>query len=213
MRVKICGVTSVADAQFVAQAGADAIGLNFFKPSSRYINIEQAYDIVQSVGPFLTVVGLFVDAEIEQIQKILKRVPLNCLQFHGDESPEFCQQFDRPYIKALRMRDNLDLEFQMSRYSSAQGILLDAYHPELPGGTGKTFDWGRVPKSTAHHIVLAGGLTPENVSNAINQTEVYGVDVSGGVEKRAGHKDPCKVKAFIDNSRCMKPIPSKPRVD
>lgn len=200
-RVKICGITSVADAQTALNAGADAIGLVFYAPSPRAVTIEQAREIAASVGPFVTVVGLFVNADESYVRDVLANVGLHLLQFHGDESPEFCESFHRPYMKAIRMRPELDLAGAFDKYASATAILLDAYRPGVPGGTGETFDWQRVPKQSLRPIVLAGGLTPENVASAIQATHVYGVDVSGGVESAPGKKDSQKVEQFIYNAR------------
>ena len=207
IRVKICGITSVADAQIAVKAGADAIGLVFYERSPRAVSIEQARAIAASVGPFVTVVGLFVDAEKFFVQDVLANVALHLLQFHGDESLEYCETFQRPYVKAIRMRPELDVLNAINAYPSAVGILLDAYLPGIPGGTGETFDWQRVPTHASHPIVLAGGLTAENVALAIRSTQVngldsvYGVDVSGGVESAPGKKDPNKVEQFIHNAR------------
>lgn len=201
IRVKICGITSVADAQIAVKAGADAIGLVFYAPSPRAVSIEQAREIAASVGPFVTVVGLFVNAEESYVHEILANVALHLLQFHGDESREYCEQFQRPYMKAIRMRPELDVVKAIGEYPSSAAILLDAYRPGIPGGTGETFDWQRVPTQASRPIVLAGGLTAENVALAIQSTHVYGVDVSGGVESTPGKKDPQKVEQFIYNAR------------
>lgn len=200
MRVKICGITSIKDAAFAVEAGADAIGLVFYEPSPRFVEMETAADIAYSVGPFVTVVGLFVNPEKALVDRVVKQVPLNLLQFHGDESPAFCEQFSLPYMKAVRMRDELDIDNEITQYQSASAILLDAYKPGVPGGTGETFDWNRVPQNTSQHIVLAGGLKPENVREAIKITRAYGVDVSGGVESSPGVKAKDKVIAFIKNA-------------
>lgn len=199
IRVKICGITSVADAQIAIKAGADAIGLVFYAPSPRAVSIAQAREIAASVGPFVTVVGLFVDAAF--VHEVLANVALHVLQFHGDESREFCEQFQRPYMKAIRMRPELDVAQAIAEYPSAAAILLDAYRPGVPGGTGETFDWQRVPVQATRPIVLAGGLTPENVALAVQSTQVYGVDVSGGVESAPGKKDLQKVEQFIHNAK------------
>jgi phosphoribosylanthranilate isomerase len=201
IRVKICGITSVADAQLAVDAGADAIGMVFYAPSPRAVTIDQARLIAQSIGTFVTIVGLFVDAEKTFIDEVLAKVSLHVLQFHGDESHDFCESFQRPYLKAIRMRPDLDVEKAIKNYPNASGILLDAYRPGIPGGTGETFDWQRVPKDSAKPIVLAGGLTPSNVAQAINTTQVYGVDVSGGVESSPGKKDEQKVQTFIHNAK------------
>lgn len=201
IRVKICGITSIADAQVAVKAGADAIGLVFYERSPRAVSIEQAYAIAASVGPFVTVVGLFVDADKTLVQNVLAKVALHVLQFHGDESREYCEQFQRPYMKAIRMRPELDVMQAINHFPGASAILLDAYRPGVPGGTGETFDWQRVPSQLSRPIVLAGGLTAENVALAIQSTHVYGVDVSGGVESAPGKKDPQKVEQFIHNAK------------
>ncbi len=199
-RVKICGITSVEDALAATNAGADAIGLVFYEPSPRYVSIDQAAKIAKTVGPFVTTVALFVNADKKIIDSVLQQVPISLLQFHGDETAAFCEQFARPYIKALRMRDDIDVNKSISSYTGATGILLDAYAPGVPGGTGETFDWQRIPKNTAVPIVLAGGLTPKNIQTAVGQTAVYGVDVSGGVECAPGIKDAIKIQEFIQRA-------------
>lgn len=201
IRVKICGITSVADAQIAVKAGADAIGLVFYASSPRVVSIAQAHTIAASVGPFVTVVGLFVDADRAYVHDVLANVALHVLQFHGDESSEFCEQFQRPYMKAIRMRPDVDVMQAIENYTNAAAILLDAYRPGVPGGTGETFDWQRVPAQSPRPIVLAGGLTADNVALAIQSTQVYGVDVSGGVEFAPGQKDARKVEQFIYNAR------------
>ena len=201
IRIKICGITSVEDAQLAFSAGADAIGLVFYAQSPRAVSIDQAHIIANSVGPFVTVVGLFVDAEEAFINDVLARVSLHVLQFHGNESREFCEGFQRPYMKAIRMRPELNLSDAISTYASASAILLDAYRPGVPGGTGEVFDWSRIPKDTLRPIVLAGGLTPENVALAITSTQVYGVDVSGGVESAPGKKAAHKITTFVRNAK------------
>lgn len=187
-----------------ASAGADALGLVFYEPSPRYVAIEQAARIVSAVGPFVTTVGLFVNAQASDIYQVLASVPLQLLQFHGDESAEFCEQFQRPYIKAIRMKPELDIAQAINAYPSALGILLDAYRKGVPGGTGDTFDWARVPSThnaSCPPIILAGGLTPNNVGEAVGQTQPYGVDVSGGVEQAPGQKDQQKVIKFIKHAK------------
>lgn len=200
MRVKICGITSVEDGVHAAHAGADAIGLVFYKPSSRYVAVDQAAAIAYGVGPLVTTVGLFVNESKAAIEQVLSQVPLQLIQFHGDEPAAFCEQFARPYIKAIRMEQGIDLEGAMAAHPKAMGFLLDAYKPGVPGGTGEVFDWQRVPTQLARRIVLAGGLTPENVATAREQVKPYGVDVSGGVEASPGKKSPEKVTAFIENA-------------
>ncbi len=201
VRVKICGITTIDDAQAAVAAGADAIGLVFYAASPRAVAIEQARAIAYAVGPFVTTTGLFVDADPTFVQSVLAQVPLQLLQFHGDETSAYCDSFQRPYLKALRMKPELDVLEKIADYPRASAILLDAYRPGVPGGTGETFDWARVPKNSPKPIILAGGLTPDNVSAAITATDVYGVDVSGGVESAPGKKDHKKIQTFIANTR------------
>lgn len=200
-RIKICGITNVDDAMAVVDAGAEALGLVFYSASPRAVTIEQAHAIAFAAGPFTVVTGLFVNADPEFVTTVLKKVPLQLLQFHGDELPEYCDSFNRPYMKAIRMRPELDVAAAVVEYSNATGILLDAYRPGVPGGTGETFDWARVPKQSAKPLILAGGLTAANVGDAIRATQVYGVDVSGGVESAPGKKDHSKITSFINNAR------------
>ncbi len=205
IRVKICGITRTQDAQAAVAAGADALGFVFFSKSPRYVAPETAAAIIRELPPFVTTVGLVVDASAEEVRVLLQTVPLSLLQFHGDESNEFCAQFGKPWIKALTVKPDGDVTAEIARYPDASGILLDAWHPDLKGGTGQTFDWRRFPKKTGKALVLAGGLTPENVAEAVKVTQPYAVDVSGGVEKtdaagvlQKGIKDAVKIEAFID---------------
>ncbi|HSX50820.1 MAG TPA: phosphoribosylanthranilate isomerase [Cellvibrio sp.] len=200
-RIKICGITSVEDAHAVVDAGAEALGLVFYAASPRAVNIEQARAIALAAGPFTVVTGLFVDADPAFVNAVLRQVPLQLLQFHGDESPAYCESFARPYMKAIRMRPELDIAAAIAEYPTASGILLDAYRPGVPGGTGETFDWARVPRFSTKPLVLAGGLTSANITEAILTTQVYGVDVSGGVESAPGKKDHGKITSFINNAR------------
>lgn len=200
-RVKICGITRVGDALQAVSSGADAIGLVFYEPSSRAVDIACARDIAYAAGPLVTVTGLFVNASAARVCEVLREVPLQLLQFHGDESADFCEQFERPYLKAIRMRPDLDLKAAMQPFVGAAGFLLDAYQAGVPGGTGATFDWQRVPASAPRPVVLAGGLTPDNVARAIATTGCYGVDVSGGVEASPGIKDAAKMAQFITNAK------------
>lgn len=201
VRVKICGITRSEDAAQAVDVGADALGLVFYERSPRVIDIANAIAVSAAAGPFITLVGLFVDAEPEQVTSVLDEVPLQLLQFHGDESAAYCEAFERPYIKAIRMRPDVDLQALMAAHPRAQGFLLDAYRAGVPGGTGETFDWQRVPRNAKRPIVLAGGLTPDNVADAIAQTQPYAVDVSGGVEASAGRKDAYKVRQFVRNAK------------
>jgi phosphoribosylanthranilate isomerase len=199
--VKICGIGTPEAAAVAVAAGADAIGLVFYEASPRAVTSAQARAIAFAAGPFVTVTGLFVNADPEFVARVLAQVPLQLLQFHGDETSQYCEAFQRPYLKALRMKPNLDVMAEIAAYSSASGILLDAYRPGIPGGTGESFDWARVPNNSTKPLVLAGGLTPINVAQAVAATSVYGVDVSGGVECSPGIKDPEKIRAFIANAR------------
>jgi phosphoribosylanthranilate isomerase len=196
-RVKICGITRIEDALAAARAGADAIGLVFYPQSPRAVTIDMAQAICAALPPFVSAVGLFVDAEPAAVTALLQEVPLDLLQFHGGETPVYCTQFDRPFLKALRMRDDTDVAAVRAQYSAARGLLLDTYRPGVPGGTGEVFDWQRVPRALATQIVLAGGLTPANVGAAINQARPFAVDVSGGVESAPGIKDAERIQAFI----------------
>ena len=196
-RVKICGITRREDGSEASRLGADAVGLVFYAKSPRAIDVGQAGEILAGLPPFVTTVGLFVDPKPAEVETVLARVPLDLLQFHGNESPEFCVRFGRPYLKAIRMRDGIDLAAECERYHEARGLLLDTYQPGVPGGTGESFDWERIPTELASSIVLAGGLSPQNVGAAIKQVRPYAVDVSGGVEASKGVKDAVKMAAFI----------------
>ncbi len=197
-RVKICGITRIADALTAATLGADAIGLVFYAPSPRAVGIQQAANIVAALPPFVSSVGLFVDADKDFVEDVIQKSSIDLLQFHGEESAEYCEQFDKPYMKAVRMRDGLSLESWVLRYENAKALLLDSYQPGIPGGTGTTFDWGRIPDKMQKPIVLAGGLDAANVAGAIEQVSPYAVDVSGGVEASKGIKDAAKIAAFIN---------------
>ncbi|MCU7915561.1 MAG: phosphoribosylanthranilate isomerase [Candidatus Thiodiazotropha sp. (ex Gloverina cf. vestifex)] len=196
-RIKICGITRVEDALEVVRLGADAIGLVFYPPSPRTVSIEQASAIVKCLPPFVTVVGLFVNETREHIGQVIKEVPLDLLQFHGDELPTECTGYHRPWIKAIRMRESVDLQQMGQIYSEASGLLLDTYQKDMPGGTGQSFDWCRIPRDIASKIILAGGLNSHNVELAIDQIHPYAVDVSGGVEAAKGIKDAQKIADFI----------------
>lgn len=195
-RVKICGITRVADALDAIALGADALGFVFYASSPRAVSAQTAQNIVAQLPPFVSTVGLFVDATPQEVQNVLAQVPLSLLQFHGDESAEYCQQFGVPWIKALRMEPDSDILAKIAQYPNAQGILLDAWHPHLKGGTGQTFDWRHWPHSDKA-LILAGGLTPENVTEAIHFTKPYAVDVSGGVEASKGIKEFTLLQAFM----------------
>ncbi|MFZ0790100.1 MAG: phosphoribosylanthranilate isomerase [Chromatiaceae bacterium] len=200
-RVKICGLTRLADIDAAVEAGADAVGLVFHPASPRAVTAEQAQALCAVLPPFVTAVGLFVDAPAERIRAILERVPLELLQFHGEESADFCASFARRWIKAVRMRPGLEPGEEATAYPGAAGLLLDAFDPVRAGGTGQSFDWGRIPPELTHRIVLAGGLTPDNVAEAIRRVRPFGVDVSGGVESAPGVKDREKISAFLRGVR------------
>lgn len=205
VRSKICGITRIEDALAAVEAGADAIGLVFYGKSPRAVSIEQAAAILQALPPFVTSVGLFVDMPRDELQQLLQRLPLDLLQFHGDESPADCECHGRPYIKALRVRPGEDVAAAMAPYAGAQGILLDTFVEGVPGGTGASFDWSLVPEDAAKPIILAGGLDADNVAAAIRQVRPYAVDVSGGVEASKGIKDAGKIRAFVQavrDARC-----------
>lgn len=196
-RVKICGLTRPEDAVAAVRMGADAIGLVFYPPSPRYVGADAARAIVTALPPFATVVGLFVDAEPAEVRQVLNAVPLDLLQFHGDEPAGYCEGFGRPYLKALRMRPGVDLVQFGEEYPAAQGWLLDAWHPDTKGGTGEGFDWNRIPPSWSERLVLAGGLDADNVTAALATARPYAVDVSSGVESAKGIKDTVKMASFL----------------
>lgn len=198
-RTKICGITAIDDAQAAVAAGADAIGLVFYAKSSRCVTAAQAAEIARAVGPFVTTVGLFVDAAREEIEAVLQAVPLQLLQFHGHETPAFCASFKCPFIKAIRMADGVDVLAADREYAAAGalGLLLDSYSPAAPGGTGETFGWERIPANLQLPLILAGGLSPENVGAAVAQVKPYAVDVSSGVESAPGRKDSARIAAFV----------------
>jgi phosphoribosylanthranilate isomerase len=197
-RVKICGITRVEDALAAAREGAHAIGLVFYERSPRHVGIAQAAQLAAALPPFVTTVGLFVDAEPSFVREVLAAVPLDLLQFHGDESPEYCAQFDHPYLKAIRVKSGVDLLQCAARFSTAKALLLDAYVAGVPGGTGATFDWELIPGNLPLPVILSGGLDPENVAAAVERVRPYAVDVSSGVEAAKGIKDAAKVAAFIN---------------
>lgn len=197
VRSKICGITRIEDALAAAEAGADAIGFVFYAKSPRAVDVRQARAIIAELPPFVTTVGLFVNASRCELNEILEVVPLDLLQFHGDETPQDCEGYHRPWIKALRVRRGDDLEAACQLYAGARGILLDTYVPGVPGGTGEAFDWSLVPARLSKPIILAGGLSADNVGQAIAQVRPYAVDVSGGVEQAKGIKDAAKIEAFM----------------
>lgn len=195
-RVKICGITREQDLDAAVAAGADALGFVFYPPSPRFLAKQRAAELVRRLPPFVTSVGLFVDPEPEFVRATLATVALDLLQFQGDESPDFCEQFGRPYLKVARMRPGLDLVEFARAFASARGLLLDAY-VEGYGGCGQVFDWSLVSGQLPLPVLLAGGLTAENVGGAIRQLRPWAVDVSSGVESAKGIKDAAKIAAFI----------------
>lgn len=201
VRIKICGITRVEDALAAAEAGADAIGLVFYAKSPRAVSVQQARAIVAALPPFVTSVGLFVDASRCELGEILDAVPLDMLQFHGNETAEACSGYHRPYLKALRVKPGDDIAARAAEYPGAAGILLDTYVEGVPGGTGAAFDWSLIPHDLRRPLVLAGGLHAGNVQQAIRQVRPYAVDVSGGVEASKGIKDAEKIRAFIRQCR------------
>ena len=196
-RVKICGLTRVEDAQAAAEKGADAIGLVFYRPSPRCVTRERAGQIVAATPAFVATVAVFVNPAAEEVEAVIRECGVTLLQFHGEESPDFCAGFSRPYIKAARIRPELDLLKYLSPHTAARAWMLDAFHEDLWGGTGGAFDWGLVPRGMAKPIILSGGLTIANVADAVRRVRPYAVDVSTGVEASKGIKDAAKIAAFI----------------
>ena len=196
-RVKFCGFTRVEDAVFAARLGVDAIGLVFYPPSPRHVEIEQAIRIVNALPAFTSVVALFVDEQEARIRDVLAQVPIDCLQFHGDEPAEACRVYGKRYIKALRMQDGIDIDALALHYHDAAGLLLDAYHPGAKGGTGCQFDWELIPEQCGLPVILAGGLDETNAKQAVQTLRPYALDVSSGVESEKGVKNSLKMAAFI----------------
>jgi phosphoribosylanthranilate isomerase len=196
-RTKICGITRIEDALSAVAHGADAIGLVFYAPSPRCVTIDQAAKISAALPPFVNVVALFVNPTKAEVEKVLANVRIDLLQFHGDESEAACEQYRLPYLKAIRVKHDTNLIQYAQTYSSAKALLLDTYSDHAVGGTGEKFDWNLIPDKIPKPIILAGGLTPENVAEAIEQVQPYAVDVSGGVEASKGIKEPSKIAAFM----------------
>ncbi len=197
VRVKICGITRIEDALTAVENGADAIGLVFYEPSPRNVQLEQAMKIADKVPAFVSVVGLFVNAEADFVRKIISQVKLDLLQFHGDETPAECASYGLPFIKAIRVKSDTNLVQCAKDFSASKGLLLDTYTDGVAGGTGHQFDWTLIPVSLDMPVILAGGLKAQNVAQAIKQVKPYAVDVSGGVEISKGIKDAAKIAAFM----------------
>ena len=199
-RVKFCGLTHEEDIARAVKLGVDALGFVFYAPSSRSVAPDHAAMLTSSVPAFVTRVGLFVNEQPAIIHNIFERTRLNLIQYHGDETPEFCDAVGLPFIKAFRVRPGIDIQTEMERYPNASGFLLDAYVKGQPGGTGERFDWGMIPQSNAP-IILAGGLSPDNAKDAIEQVAPWALDVSGGIETKPGRKDPDKMARFMNACR------------
>ena len=193
----MCGFTRVEDAVYAAHLGVDAIGLVFYPPSPRHVEIEQAVKIVNALPAFTSVVALFVDEQEARIRDVLARVSIDCIQFHGDEPAEACRIYGKRYIKALRMQEGIDIGALAHHYHDAAGLLLDAFHPGAKGGTGSQFDWALIPGQCSLPIILAGGLDETNAKQAVQTVRPYALDVSSGVEAEKGVKDALKMAAFI----------------
>jgi phosphoribosylanthranilate isomerase len=199
--VKICGITRIEDAYAAIRAGAQAIGLVFYRPSPRYIDPVAAAALIRALPPFITTVGLFVDAAPDEVRATLAQAPVQLLQFHGAETPDYCRQFGWPYMKAVRMGPEVDLLQYARDYHDAKALLLDAYVEGLHGGSGVAFDWSRIPAGLPVPVILSGGLTAENVAEAVRQVRPSAVDVSSGVESAKGVKDASRIAAFIAGVR------------
>ncbi len=196
-RVKICGITQLEDAQTAIEAGASALGFVFYKPSPRYVEPSVAQSIIQQLPPFVTTTALVVNHDAQSVNAIIDQVKPDLLQFHGDEDNAFCAQFNRPFIKALRMKEGEDIAALCLQYPDARAILLDSYVKGVPGGTGAAFNWQLIPKQLRSSIILAGGLDADNVACAIDQVGPFALDVSGGVERDKGVKCHQQIKRFM----------------
>lgn len=200
-RIKICGIREAAHARVAAEAGADAVGLVFYRPSPRFVEAEEAARVVAALPPFVAAVGLFVNEKADEVRRVLSRVRLDLLQFHGEETPEYCTQFATPFVRAVRMEPATDLLEYARRFSAARALLLDAHVPGQPGGTGLTFDWATIPRDLPIPLILSGGLDAANVGRAMRAAKPWAVDVSSGVESGRGVKDPGKIIEFIRKVR------------
>lgn len=201
VRVKICGITRLPDLQAACAAGADALGFVFYEKSPRHVSPETAAALLAAMPPFVQSVGLFVDAGPAFVESVLKIAPLDLLQFHGDETPAECARYGRPYIKAIRVNPQTDLLECAADFEGARGLLLDAFVPGVPGGTGERFDWRLIPPALPLPVILSGGLTPDNVADAVRTVRPWAVDVSSGVEASKGVKDAHKVAQFIARAK------------
>ena len=205
-RVKVCGICTLTDAGYAVTAGADAIGMVFYPKSPRHVSVSTAKNIAASLPPFVSAVGLFVNSSHQDISNVLSEVQLDLLQFHGDEDEAFCNSFNRPYIKAVRVKAETDLYQLCKQYDSARGILLDSYKQGVPGGTGETFDWNIIPHDLPLPVILAGGLDGNNVAQAISTAKPWAVDVSSGVEESPGKKDQQKIVQFFRAAESLNQI-------
>ncbi len=199
-RIKVCGITRLQDVRAAADAGVDAVGLVFYPPSPRCLTLEKAAELRRAAPPFVTTVALFVNPPAEQVQAVLERVRPSLLQFHGEETPEFCERFGAPYVKACRVKPGFDLLKYLQPFSGAAGWLLDS-HVEEYGGVGERFDWSLVPAERMRPLILSGGLTRENVGEAVRRVRPWAVDVSSGVETAKGIKDAARIAAFVTEVR------------
>ena len=196
-RVKVCGITRKEDAYAAIDAGADALGFVFYAPSPRAVDALQAQAIIKSLPPYVSKVGLFVNAAVAEVQQIMAASSLDCLQFHGDETADYCAQFNLPYYKAIRVKPGVNLIQCELDFASATALLLDTFSEKAMGGTGQTFDWDLIPSGMQKPLILAGGLNPDNVAQAMQRVRPYAVDVSGGVEVQKGIKSPEKIAALM----------------
>ena len=196
-KVKFCGITNLKDAISAAELGADALGFVFYPKSPRFISPKNAKEIIKKLPPFISMVGLFVNQSKSEVEEVIKGCPLNLLQFHGDENESFCKQYNLPYIKAITMKSDVDLLKCIQEYNSAKALLLDTFSKVARGGSGEVFDWKMIPPNTLKPIIVAGGLTPENVQTLLEVISPYGVDVSSGIEINKGLKDYKLMKKFI----------------
>jgi len=201
VRVKICGITRLPDLHAACEAGADALGFVFYEESPRHVSIANAAVLLRELPPFVQSVGLFVNAGPAFIESVLQAVPLDLLQFHGDETPADCARFGRPYIKAVRVNRDTDLLKCAADFDTARGLLLDAWVAGVPGGTGERFDWSLIPPDLPKPVILSGGLTPDNVAEAVQRVRPWAVDVSSGVEVSKGVKDAHLIAQFIAKAK------------